>query len=491
MSDNISKNKIRVRFAPSPTGSLHLGGARTALYNFLFAKNKSGDFLLRCEDTDKERSSEESLRTQLQDLDWLNLKWDEGPDAKTLEDFGPHAPYRQSKRLESYLKHAEKLIEAGMAYYCFLTDEQISEQKQKAKESGGPYQVKSPYRDLPPNEAKEKLANGEKATVRFKIPESDDLYKFTDLVRGEITLPSHMVGDFVLMRTNGMPVYNFCCVIDDAAMEITHVFRGEEHLSNTLRQLMLYEAFGYKAPEFGHLSMILGENKKKLSKRDAAVSCDDFKSQGFLPEAVLNYIALLGWSCASGEEIFTLDELVKNFTIDRLNPAAAVFDVKKMRWINQQHIRKLSHDKLWQEIKPFLDNANLNLPDDKSWQNKSLELFAQNLEVLHDAVELYTPLAENTFEISDEAKDVLSWDKTKDVIQSWVNELNNLDKDFISADEFAEILNTIKATCEVKGKELFMPIRVAIIGKPHGAELKMLIPLLSKEVLLRRANKCL
>lgn len=493
-SSNISSKTntpIRVRFAPSPTGSLHLGGARTALYNYLFAKNQGGEFILRCEDTDLERSSEESLRTQLADLAWLGLNWDEGIDAITLEDKGDHAPYRQSKRTANYIKHAEQLISKGQAYYCFLTDEDVLKQKEQAKEKGSVYQITSPYRYLSLSEAKAKIAAGEKATVRFKIPEQDVNYTFTDLVRGEVTLPSHMVGDFVLMRTNGMPVYNFCCVIDDAAMEITHVLRGEEHLSNTLRQLMLYEVFNYKKPEFGHLSMILGENKKKLSKRDAAVSCDDFKQQGFLPQAVLNYVALLGWSSKSGEEVFSFDNLIKDFSVERVNAAAAVFDIKKMRWINQHHIRMLSKKDLWEKLQPFFKQANLDLNTDPKWQDKSLELFTQNLEVLSDAIELYKPLADNIFDIKPESHEVLEWEATKPVIKSWIEQVEAINTDYLSADEFNEILNNIKTQCDVKGKNLFMPIRVAIIGAPHGAELKSLVPLLKKEVLLARANTCI
>ena len=481
-----SKRPIRVRFAPSPTGSLHLGGARTALYNYLFAKHNNGEFILRCEDTDLERSSEESLKKQISDLSWLGLHWDEGPDANTLQDHGEYGPYRQSNRIDSYLQHAEQLINQGKAYYCFLTDDEITKQKEQAVIKGSVYQVTSPYRDLTLDEAKAKLDNGEKATVRFKIPEQDVNYTFTDLVRGDITLPSHMVGDFVLMRTNGMPVYNFCCAIDDNAMQISHVLRGEEHLSNTLRQLMLYEAFGYTPPEFGHLSMILGENKKKLSKRDAAVSCDDFRQQGFLPQAVLNYIALLGWSSKSGEEIFSFSNLIKEFSIERINPSAAVFDIKKMRWINQHHIRMLSKRELWKELEPFFKEADLKLNQDPAWQDRSLDLFSQNLEVLSDAIDLYKPLAANKFEVSAEAKEVLAWDTSKSVIDTWVKYLKSVDCEYLSEEQFSEALNLIKSECGVKGKQLFMPIRVAIIGAPHGAELKGLVPLLRVVELIGR-----
>ena len=483
----------RSRFAPSPTGSLHLGGARTALYNYLFAKNNSpeGEFILRCEDTDLQRSTEESLATQIQDLNWLELNWDEGPDPKTLKDNGPHGPYRQSQRTDLYQTYINKLIELDLAYYCFLTDEEALAQKEAAKAAHQAYQVTSPYRNMPIHEAREKIKNGEKATVRFKIPEQDIDYTFTDLVRGEVTLPSHMVGDFVLMRTNGMPVYNFCCVIDDNAMKITHVLRGEEHLSNTLRQLMLYKALKYTPPQFGHLSMILGENRKKLSKRDSAVSCDDFKQKGFLPQALLNYIALLGWSSESGEEIFELKDLIKEFSIDRVHSAAAIFDVKKLTWINQQHIRKLTPEHLWEQLKPFLDQAGLNLNQDPSWVKQSLELFTPNLETLTDAIALYTPLADNKFAITEQAAEVLTWTTSKQVISTWISEIKKINSNYLTTEQFSKLLNQIKSDCAVKGKELFMPIRVAVIGAPQGAELKALIPLLKTKTLLQRAEMCL
>jgi nondiscriminating glutamyl-tRNA synthetase len=482
---------VRVRFAPSPTGYLHIGGARTALYCYLFAKNKGGKFILRVEDTDEERSTEEFVRMQLADLKWLGYTFDEGVDPDTLKDFGPHPPYRQSKRQEIYRKYADKLLNSGQAYYCFLTDEEIEAQREQAMKAGRPPQVKSPYRDWKLEDAKKKIAEGGKPVVRFRVPDLNRSYKFTDLVRGEVVFPSDMVGDFVLLRASGMPVYNFCCVIDDALMEMTHVLRAEEHLSNTLRQLMIYEACDWKPPQFGHMSIILGSDRQKLSKRHGATSVNEYNEKGYLPEALSNFVALLGWSSPKAQEILTMNELIEQFSTDRLNSAAAIFDETKLKWVNAQHLRALPHDELWRRLKPFFDKAELVLPEDKSWQDRSLALFKTSMETLTDAVELYRPLSLAKFAVLDEGKETLQWPTTKKVITEWRSQLAKLDDKFLNEAQFLAAQDAVKVNCQVKGKELFMPIRVAIVGKPHGAELKTLIPLVEKQILIDRADQVL
>lgn len=486
-----SMSEVRVRFAPSPTGYLHVGGARTALYNFLFARHNNGKFILRVEDTDLERSTEESLRMQLADLQWLGLHWDEGVDPETLEPIGEYGPYRQSERLDIYKKYADELLESGKAYYCFLTDEEIDLQRAKAKAEGRPPQVDSPYRDMPHAELKAKVEAGESAVVRFKVPREKSEFVLTDLIRGEVKFPSDMVGDFVLMRSNGMPVYNFCCAIDDALMKITHVFRAEEHLSNTLRQMMIYQELGFELPQFGHLSIILGEDRQKLSKRHGATSCHEYKEKGFLPEALLNFMALLGWSHPEGQEIISLQEMIDVFSTDRLNPASAVFDETKLKWVNATHLRDLPHDELWHLIAPKLGEANLALPHDELWQDKALGLFKTSMETTNDAVDLFRPLSEGSFQITSEADDALSWETTPNVFKAWIQFLLNFKEDYLTEEAFADAQNVVKKEAGVKGKQLFMPIRVAIIGKPHGAELKMLVPLIHKNTLIERANKAL
>ncbi len=483
--------EIRVRFAPSPTGYLHVGGARTALYNYLFAKKNGGKFILRIEDTDLERSTEESLRLQIKDLEWLGLKWDEGIDPQTLKDVGPNGPYRQSQRKSIYKEYAEKLIDSGHAYYCFLSDQEIEEQKNKAISEGRPPQVNSPFREGTKEEAQKKIAAGEKPVVRFKTPQEKRDFVLHDLVRGEVTFPSDMVGDFVLIRSNDMPVYNFCCAVDDALMKITHVLRAEEHLSNTLRQMMIYEALHFPLPQFGHLSIILGADKQKLSKRHGATSCNEFRERGYLAESLNNFIALLGWSSPSHQEILSMEQMCKEFGVDRLHAAAAVFDEVKLKWMNAEHLRHLKPKELWASLKPFFDKAGLKFSSDESWQEKALDLFKTSMETLADAVPLFEHLSESDLQFTAESADVLKWEHSKSVIETWKNSVQALKHDFMSEDEFLKIQDQVKDHCAVKGKFLFMPIRVAVIGMPQGAELKHLVPLLHKDVLVKRADQTL
>ncbi|HWU44866.1 MAG TPA: glutamate--tRNA ligase [Bdellovibrio sp.] len=490
MSSSISPH-VRVRFAPSPTGYLHVGGARTALYNYLYAKKNKGEFILRIEDTDEARSTQESLRGVVDDMVWLNLMWNEGVDPVTLKDQGPNGPYRQSERQHIYRDIADKLLNSGKAYYCFLTDEEIEKQRQEAIKAGRPPQVNSPYQDWSLEKAKAKIAEGGKAVVRFKTRELKKDYIFTDLVRGEVKFPSDMVGDFVILRSGGMPVYNFCCVIDDHLMKITHVFRAEEHLPNTLRQLMIYEAMGWQAPEFGHMALILDEDRQKLSKRKGAVACGQLKEEGYLPSAVLNFIALLGWSHPEGKEILSVQDMIEAFDISRLNSAGAIFDRVKFKWMNAQHLRALPNMELWKLLQPFLAREKMELPQDPAWQEKSVAAFKTSMETLVDAIELYKPLNDKSYVVLPEADETLKWEPTKAVLATWRDLVKAHPSDYLSEEEFLKIQDEVKNKTGAKGKNLFMPIRVAVIGKPHGTELKILVPLIKKSSLVARAEEAL
>lgn len=477
---------IRVRFAPSPTGYLHVGGARTALYNYLFAKNKGGKFILRIEDTDLERSTDESLRMQLSDLQWLGLKWDEGVDPETLEDQGEFGPYRQSQRLEIYRKYCDELLSKGLAYYDFRTDEELEKIKQASEKFT---RIPRPENILPFEEAKKKVRDGVPAAVRFKVEGKED-HVIQDLVRGEVRLPEDMVSDFILMRSNGMPVYNFCCAIDDALMEITHVFRAEEHLSNTLRQKMIYEALGFKLPQFGHLSLILGADKQKLSKRHGATSCNQYRETGYLPQALLNFVSLLGWSPGNDQEILSHEELIEKFDGTRLHTAGAVFDQEKFKWMNSVHLRNMDNQKLWNELKPLFEKENISLPENEDFIHKSLGIFKPKMETLADAPELFRPIDGKLFEVTEEAGEVLAWETTPQVFEAWEEEIQKHHNMYLTPEEFDEAQNHVKEKVGVKGKQLFMPIRVAVIGKPHGADLKSLVPLIERESLLTRVKQC-
>ena len=482
---------VRVRFAPSPTGFLHIGGARTALYAYLYAKRHRGTFILRIEDTDEERSTEENLHHQMDDLQWLGLHWDEGPQPVSLEDKGDFGPYRQSQRLEIYKKHVEQLLEQGKAYYCFLTDEEIEAQREKAHQEKRPPQINSPYRNWSQQDAEKKKSMGDPAVIRFKVSHEKKDYEIKDLVRGEVHFPSNMVGDFVLLRSNEMPVYNFCCAIDDHLMKISHVFRGEEHLSNSLRQLMIYEALEWTPPQFGHLSLILGEGRQKLSKRHGATSVTEYKKQGYLPEAINNFLALLGWSSPKGQEVMNLSEIIAQFDSDRLNSAAAVFDEKKLRWFNATHLRSLPPENLWERLTPFFKEEHLELPITPSWRTAALEAIKTSMETLTDGLKLFRPLSTKPLKFNDEALEVLSWDSSANVIKNWKDLIMSCPDTFISAEKFQEIQNQIKTNCGVKGKFLFMPLRTSLTGQAHGVELKVLVPLLEKKTLINRATQAL
>jgi nondiscriminating glutamyl-tRNA synthetase len=486
-----SFSEVRVRFAPSPTGYLHVGGARTALYNYLYAKKNNGKFILRIEDTDQARSTEESLKMVIEDLVWLGLNWDEGPDAQSLKDKGSYGPYRQSQRLEIYKKVANELLAKSKAYYCFLTDEELDKQRELLKAQGKPPHVQSPYADWPMEKALEKIAGGEKAVVRFKTKHLQKDYILQDLIRGDVRFPSDMVGDFVLLRSDGMPVYNFCCAVDDHMMKISHIFRAEEHLPNSLRQLMIYESMNWPLPSFGHVSLVLDEDRQKLSKRKGATSCHEFKNEGYLPEALSNFVALMGWSHPDGKEVLTLQEMILGFEVSRLNPAGAVFDAVKLKWMNAQHLRAHTDKEIFELATPFLKRAGLELPDDPDWQAKSVAVFKTSMETLADAVELYRPLSDKSFALQPEADEVFTWEPTQKVLQVWRDLLKQEPRDYLSEARFLELQDKVKDGAATKGKFLFQAIRVAVIGKPHGTELKHLVPLMKRTSLLARAEECL
>lgn len=482
-------SEVRVRFAPSPTGYLHVGGARSALFNYLFAKKNNGKFILRIEDTDQARSTEESLKMMVQDLVWLGLNWDEGVDPITLKDVGAYGPYRQSERLAIYKKVADELIQMGAAYYCFMTDAEIDAQRAKNKDTHA--HIESPYADWTLAQAQAELATGKTAVVRFRTKQLKKDYILKDLIRGEVKFPSDMVGDFVLLRSDGMPVYNFCCVVDDHMMKISHVLRAEEHLPNTLRQLMIFEGMQWPIPEFGHIALVLDDDRQKLSKRKGAVSCDIYKNEGYLPAAMINFLSLLGWSHPTEKDIFDLNELTQIFSLDRLNSSGAVFDRVKLKWTNAQHLRGLDSKTLWTLIEPYLTNAGIQFSKDLNWQMKSIEVFKPKMEILSDAVNLYKTLDESQFKVGEAGKEALTWEPTPKVLQTWVQLLKNETAAYLSEADFIRLETEVKNQAQVKGKNLFQPMRVAIIGEPHGPELKLIVPLIERTSLIKRAEKVL
>jgi nondiscriminating glutamyl-tRNA synthetase len=406
-------------------------------------------------------------------------------------DRGEYAPYRQSQRLDIYKKVADELLASGKAFYCFMTDEELDAEREKIKAQGLHTHVLSIYRDMTLADAQKKIAAGERAVVRLKVPDVVKDYNLKDLIRGDVRFPSDMVGDFVLLRSDGMPVYNFCCVVDDHLMKISHVLRAEEHLPNTLRQLMIYEGMNWAIPQFGHLSLVLDDDRQKLSKRKGAVSCDQFRIDGYLPAAMNNFMALLGWSHPEEKEILSLKEMISAFTLERVHVAGAVFDRVKLKWMNSQHLRAQPNSTIWKQIEPYLKEAGLTLPTDSDWQVRSVETFKAYLEILSDAVALYAPLDDHKYEILPESEETLKMETTRAVLESWKELVQLHPTNTFTEAEFLKIQDEVKNKTGQKGKNLFFPIRVALIGKPQGTELKILVPLMHKYSILSRAEKAL
>ncbi|MGH7496264.1 MAG: glutamate--tRNA ligase [bacterium] len=465
-------NSVRVRFAPSPTGHLHIGNVRAAILNWLFARHSGGTFILRIEDTDAERSTQASEKSILEDLRWLKLNWDEGPEVG-----GPFGPYRQSERLEIYQTHAKHLVAARRAYHCFCTEAEIEAERERALAKGEQPHYSGKCRTLSPAEQEHKRQQGLESALRFLMPEH--AVSFTDLVRGELTFPANSFGDFVILRSGGLPTYNFAAAVDDHLMHITHVIRGDDHVTNTPRQKMLYEAFGWPVPEFCHIPMILGEDRSRLSKRHGATSLEQFAEQGYLPEALINFLSLLSWSSPSGDEILTRERLVQEISFERLNKSPAVFDVTKLNWMNGVYIRQLSADQLLEACLPFLQKANLTLPD--------LETLKQMLVIVQNSLEYFGQVVEKTqffflerIHLTDGASISMSQSEAAEkVYWSFLRQLDQLDK--LTPEAFRQIMKTVNKETGVMGKELWMPIRVALTGSLHGPELPPIAALLGKE----------
>lgn len=470
--------QVRVRFAPSPTGYLHVGGARTALFNWLYARKTGGKFILRIEDTDVERSTQESTDGLLKDLKWLGLTWDEGPEVG-----GNYGPYYQSERLEIYQKYARELMDKGYAYPCFCTEEELEAKRQKAEEEHRSVHYDQTCLKLSKEEVQKRIAAGESYVIRVKVPKKD--YVLEDEVRGRVEWKAGTLGDFIILRSSGMPVYNFCVVVDDAAMEITHVVRAEEHLTNTHRQLILYEALGKKPPIFSHASLILGPDKSKLSKRHGATAVGQYAIDGFLPEALVNFLALLGWNEGNDREIYSVKELIEHFELNRISKSPGVFDHNKLVWMNGQHLRAMPVDELMPMVAPVLKDA---MPNDKRLENpeilrKLIELIQVKMNLINDAVEVAKSFLTAQEPENEEAAQLISTEKSLKLFEA-------LAQEFEKCEWIKEGYNAaIKAAgkiAEAKGKDLFMPIRVKITGTCHGPDLVGILDVLGRDEVISR-----
>jgi len=481
---------LRLRFAPSPTGQIHVGNARTALFNWLMARGTRATFVLRVEDTDFARSTKEAEASALDDLRWLGLNWDEGPDAG-----GAHGPYRQSERLHIYRAHAVELMSRGQAYHCFCSEEQLEMDRYHALRNMQPPKYVGRCRNISADEARRRIEAGEPAAIRFRVPDGDREVAFEDLVRGRVSFMTDVIGDFVLVRSGGVPAYNFAVVIDDALMEISHVVRGEDHISNTPRQLLLYEAFGWTPPRFGHVSMVLGPDHSKLSKRHGATSVGEFRERGYLPEAFANYLALLGWSPGDNEELLPLEELARRFRIEDVGKSAGVFDPEKLAWVNRHYLKLASSERLTELTLPFLqregwiapsdfdrDSGRLGFGDPRAREfvmhaiataAQSIDRLDQAAARLHFLFDYSAARAIGNPAIRAEAAGA------RGVIAALAEETARAGR-LVDKESFRALAARIRQQTGAKGKALFHPIRLALTGEAEGLELDLAVPLIDE-----------
>lgn len=487
---------IRDRFAPSPTGNVHVGSLRTALYNYLFAKKNNGQFLLRLEDTDRTRYEEGAVENLLDALMVTGVVPDEGlfeEDGKIIQK-GDYGPYIQSERLDIYKKYIDQLLENGQAYYCFCTKERLDEVREKQKAAGETPRYDGHCRNLPREEVEARVAAGEPYVIRLKLPE-DHVVAFDDAVRGRIEINTNDLDDQVLIKTDGFPTYHFAVVVDDHLMGITHVIRGEEWLPSTPKHVYLYECFGWEQPQYVHLSNILNDDHKKLSKRQGDVSVGDFLKKGYLPEALINFLALLGWSPENEQEIFSMDELIEAFDLSRINKSGAVFDRAKLDWMNAHYIKELPIEELTGRMIPYLLDAGYiteaEVQNRMPWLEKVGELMRERLNYFAQVPEETKMLFDRNFEITDsESLDILKEETVPVLFNALVEKIT--ESDVVDTERAKAILKEIQKEYKaekIKGKMLYMPTRIMLTGEMHGPDLTLIMDVLGKEELLLRLER--
>ena len=462
---------MRVRFAPSPTGHLHVGNARTALFNWLLARGQNGTFILRIEDTDLERSTRESEQAILDDLRWMGLQWDEG-----VEVGGSFGPYRQTERMQSYVDHTNRLLAEGNGYYCFCSAETLDAHRKAQLAAGLPPKYAGTCRHIPAQEAARRKAAGEAPVVRLKVPEGRSV-TFNDVVRGEVTFHTDVIGDPVLVRSDGIPAYNFAVVIDDALMKVTHVIRGEDHISNTPRQILLYEAYGYTPPVFAHLSLVMGPDHAPLSKRHGATSVKEFRDKGYLPEALVNYLALIGWSPGHNEELLPADELARRFRLENVAHSAGVFDEDKLAWANRHYLKLCAPDRLSSLAERYLRDSSMIVGElsieDRAWLEWVLPSLAASIDRLDQLpARLEAVFAQPRAPLEEESLNPL-------LIRALADELATATR-LVDKETFRALANKVKDRTGLKGKNLFHPIRVLLTGSHEGPELDLIVPAIDR-----------
>lgn len=477
-------DKIRVRIAPSPSGNLHIGTARTALFNFLYAKKTGGEFVLRIEDTDLDRSSEAFKQNIFDSLKALGLNWDEGPDVG-----GNYGPYCQSERFDIYPKYAQMLIDKGYAYECFCTNEELEAEKEEAIKNHNAYVYSRKCLNLTEEQKAELRAKGVKPSIRFKVEHKELI--FNDLVKGELKFDTSLIGDFVIMKSNGTPTYNFAVVIDDMLMNITDIIRGEDHISNTPKQILIYEALGAKVPRFGHLGMILAPDRTKLSKRHGATAVSDFVKQGYLTDALINFVALLGWSPSDGVEIKTVDEIASDFRIHEVSSSNSVFEYDKLNWMNGQYIKKMEIPKLTDMILPFLADYDASKYSREKLE-KIVEITREPLTVLSEIKHDASYFFEEDINL-DEVREVLDKDSSKEVIKYTIDTLNdwNFDDEEDIHNKLGNLRVYFKENKGLKPKDTMWALRAALTGRTRGADMAQTVWILGKDRVEKRLKAAL
>ncbi len=467
---------VRTRFAPSPTGFIHVGNLRSAIFTYLIAKHDNGTFVLRIEDTDQERYVEGAVDTIYYTLDSCGLTWDEGPDKG-----GDYGPYIQSERKDLYKEHAHKLVASGHAYKCFCTPERLASLRDK-----GYAKYDRHCLHLTAEEVQAKEDQGLPYVIRQKVPQ-DGSTSFTCQVYGEITIDNKEIEDQVILKSDGYPTYNFANVVDDHLMNITHVVRGNEYLTSTPKYTLLYRAFGWDEPTYVHLPHVVKEGGKKLSKREGDAYYTDFVHKGYLPEAILNFLALLGWSPPTNQEIFTLEELEQAFTIDRINNSPAVFDIQKLNWINAQYIKKLDTQDLIELCMPHLIDANIAQDHDEAWIESLVKTFQDRLDYGAQIVDLHDEFFDQEYRLDDEMNEFLAQDGVNETLQAFRDLLAGLDA--FTAQDIKPLIKQAGKQSGAKGKMLFMPLRIATTASMHGPDLPQVLALLGKDTVLERLDQ--
>ncbi len=473
---------VRLRFAPSPTGFLHVGGLRTALFCWLYARQQSGKFIFRLEDTDQKRLVEGAEKDLIHMLEWAGIELDEGPGIGG--DFGP---YRQSERLEIYKQHVQKLLDEDHAYPCFCSTERLDNLRDEQRANDETPRYDGLCRKLRKEESTQRVASGETHVVRMKIPEIPETLLLNDLIRGNVSIESSQTEDQVIVKSDGFPTYHLAVVVDDHLMQITHVVRGEEWLPSFPKHLLLYRYFGWDPPAFAHLPLILNPDRTKLSKRQGDVAVEDFRDQGFLAETLVNFISLLGWSPAQDQELFSLSELLEEFSFGRVNKSGAVFDREKLNWMNQQYIQNLNLEDFHQRLLPFLAETTY-AGEDENLLRKAIKILQPRLVTLSEIGDRLSLFFDNNPVATDpEVKNLLRKDTSKNVLSIFIKQLESIDK--LTEENFASVVENIQQETMIKGKDLWLPLRYAITLEAQGPDLKLMVDFFGKEKCLHLARQ--